>query len=776
METSANGSHPKPTEDNPPNNLDNGHVQRSPIKNQSFLKTFERLSKRSLKKPRKEEEPDSPKKPELDQNVRSSRVFPDKSVFRLSKRSPNKVEKKEDASSPKSKELPEETASLVGKWRRSIKGKKRIEYNGAETNAAPEEPGCEEEEELQMLSVMEINGLIQSKEIKKAFKNIKFMEDKLLEEICANDFHENVTEFTIRGRDVDLLYGSLFNMVRSIVKDSLLQDHVDVSLVSSVVYLINKEAETHKTPVVTPANSEIPLLGQPRGWKRLWKEAVKDSVSNRIESLAMTDREDGWFVRHLENLQSITVKDMKNVKKSLSSHYPEDYDVCATYARSFHEALASHLQKNVIPLASELSQLYCLLDWIVNQYRRDDFMGHPELQAEINPLSLQALLEGECLENLKKDYNRALQETIRKYLNNILEMEKRNWENGEEVEELVRGDSCHLPIYTDIEEMIGTHVRQSATLSEDLETSAFIACIKELGKFTTRLQAAFQDNFSTGLTDLFVQYTVIYVNSFTKLRHNTTQSDAEECRCAENSLNSAVKSLRQHFFRLFVKDTKPQFQKLITENWLKNNTTFNAIMKSTGILCRCLKYLLPPHDKDFACGIHHYLVKEYITQIMKRKLRLNHLRRKKAAQKMREEGDLINKAADDMGSNLNNLHYAIHCISEILGVKKSDDIKPKLEELFNLYPDISQDHVLCILHLYSTRKKGRLLEHFQKLQQPNPSPLEAQWPRLFSEIECSTQAACFPLCGYGAAPNLAKDDFVERGAVHVEEENSFTDE
>lgn len=615
-----------------------------------------------------------------------------------------------------------------------------------------------------MLSVMEINGLIQGKDLRKAFGTIKLMEEKLLEECGANDFHENVTEFTIRGKDVDLLYKSLFNMIRSIVKESLGQDHVDEPLISSVVYVINKEAETHKTPVRTTTNSEISFLGQPRGWKKLWREAANDSVKKRIASLPLKEEENGWLAKHLENLRSVTVEDLKKVKNTLRSLYPEDYDVCGTYGRSFHNALAAHLQNTVIPLAVEFSQLYCLLDWIMNQYLSDGFMGSPELHAEIHPLSLRPLLEGECLEKLKKDYNRALQETIRTYLTNILEMEKRNWENGEEAEQLVSTDSCHLPIYTDIEEIIGTHVRNSATLSEELETCASNACAEELGTFTTRLQAAFQDCVSTSFTDLFVQYTVIYVNSLTKLRHNTTQSDAEQFRCAEIKLTNAIKSLKQHFFHLFKKETKPQFQKIITNHWLKKNTAFTAIMKSTGILSRCLRHLLPPHDQDFACGIHRYLVKEYVSQIMKRKMRLNHSRRKRAAQKMKEEGDLINKAADDMGSDLDHLHHAILCISEIIGAKKKEDVRPKLEELYHRYPDLSEDHVLCILHLYGMRRKGRILDHFQALQngpQPDPPMQDHPPPRLFSEIDCSTQVACFALCGGGAAQNLPQGDFKE---------------
>ncbi|KAG8561762.1 hypothetical protein GDO81_015465 [Engystomops pustulosus] len=535
METSVNGSKSKPTEDNPPHDVDN--LQKSVEKNSGLLKKFEslRLSKKSLKKPNEVGETTSPERNSPFGKDLNTRAFLKRQhhidepefapkiehfgslVLRLSKRSPLKLEKKEDHRLPESKESPEGTSSLVDKLRRSMRAKKKIDFIEAEKISTPAEPVPEDqEEEPQMLSVMEINGLIQSKELKKAFTNIKLMEEKLLDECSTNNFYENVTEYTIRAKDVDLLYGSLFNMIRSIVKESL--DYVDESLISSIVYIINKEAEIHKYPIVTPANAEIPLLGKPKLWKKLWKEAVKDSVSKRIESVPLGEEDIGWLAKHLASLKSITVEDLKKVKNSLKSLYPEDFDVCGTYVRSFHKALASHLQTHLIPLALEFSQLYCLLDWIMNQYKSEDFLGNPDLLSEMHPLSLEPLLDGECLQTLITDYNRALQKTIRMYLNNILEIEKKNWEKGEEVEESVLADSCHLPIYTDIEEIIGTHVRNSAKLSGELEISTSNACIEELGMFTTRLQAAFKECVGTNFSELIVQYTVVYVNSFTKLR------------------------------------------------------------------------------------------------------------------------------------------------------------------------------------------------------------------------------------------------------------------
>lgn len=729
-----------------------------------------RISKKNTKKAHEEEELDPPEKKES--TARLSQIFkdskkavkrhslveklnsPDKKEpfgqlgVRLSKIYHKKQEHAEEPSSPDKKESPGVSASLVNKLKTSMKVKKKIDFNEHEENNKTDELMQEDKmeavEEDILLSVMEINELIHGRQLQKAFRSIKFMEDKLIEESQGDNYYENITEFTIRAKDVDLLYGSLFNMVRSIVKETLNQE-VDEPLVATLVQVIEDEAIIHENTSVPLGSSEI-TLGQPRRWKHLWKEAVKDSVVKRIESVPLNPKEESWLPNHLETLKVNTLTDLIKVKSSLMSLYPKDYKVCSIYLQSFHDALSSHIQKNVVTYASELSQLYSLLDFTMNKYKSEEFMANPELHPEINAASLPPVINGECLEKLKKDYNIALQEVLKKkYFHNIMEMEKNKWEKEMEVDEETFKE---LPIYTDIERIIGTYVRESSKLSEELERSTFHICVEHLGSFSTRLQETFMAWSGNNFKPLSIQYSVVYINSLTKLRHNTTQSDADECQVAETNINTAIETLKQHIFHLFTKDTKPHFQKLITKTWLKKSTAFSAIMKSAKILCQCVKYLTSPHEAEMACRVHKYLVKEYIAQIMKRKVSLNPLNRKKAAERMKEECKLFNSVAEDMGSNREGLYEVICCISEIIGSKKKEEIKPKLEDLHHLYPDVSEEHILCILHVQGTGRSRKLLEHFHQLQKNHQPPNEPE-DKLFSEIDCVSQVACFS-CNFSA--------------------------
>ncbi|KAM5130002.1 uncharacterized protein ACMZJ9_020469 [Mantella aurantiaca] len=636
---------------------------KSGEKSQGLLNTFGnfRISKKNTKKPHEAEEQSSPEKESpaglghifkgtkkglKRQSQVEEAISPDKKDtfgqlgVRLSKIYQKKHENAEEGNSSEKKESSGASASLVNKLKTSMKAKKRIDFNEREDNKMEElgrEDIMETVEEEELLSVMQINELIHSRQLQKAFRSVKLKEEKLMEESRGDSYYENMTEFTIRARDVDLLYGSLLNTARSVVMETL-ELEVDEPLVASLVYVLENEAVAHRNTSAPLGNSEV-VLGQPRRWKQLWKEAVRDSAAKRVASVPLNVAEEAWLPKHLEDLMDRTVRDLVKVKKSLVGLYPEEYKVCALYLRSFHDALSSHIQNNVI---------------------------------------------------------------------------------------------------------IGTHVRESSKLSEELEKSSFLICVEHLGAFSTRLREDFMKWSENTFSLLSVQYSVVYINSLLKLRHNATQSDADQCRAAETQLNTAIEALKQHIFHLFSTDTKPHFQKLITKKWLKKSTAFSAIIKSARILCQCVTYLTPPHHKEMARRAHKYLVKEYIAQIMKRKMSLSQLNRKKAAERMKEEGNLFNMAAEEMGSEGEGLYEVIHCISEIIGAKKKEEIKPRLEELHHLYPDVSEDHILCILHVQGTGRSKKLLEHFHQLQKDHQPAGEPE-DKLFSEIDCVTHVACFSI-------------------------------
>ncbi|XP_041429015.1 exocyst complex component 3-like protein 4 isoform X2 [Xenopus laevis] len=601
-----------------------------------------------------------------------------------------------DDSSPEKKETANGSKSISFKKKINFRKTKKSDNE----NEIPEESTENVITRREILSVMEIHDLIKGSNLKDAFDSTRAMEENLLEDYnSSNNNEKNRLDITRRAKDINILYKKLFTEIQSIVKRSLHEEDIDEQILASAIYIIKEEDEGDLTnQQATGENPDIPQIGQRRQWKQLWKDTIKESVTERIGALPVNEADNSpWLANHLESLKTQTVLDLIKVKSFLKPLYPEDYDVCGIYIRYFHNALSCHLQKTVVPKCKECSQLYSLLNWVLNTYTSEDFMANPELQPEVNNANLHCLLESDCLHELKDKYNKELKNTIKLYMTNILKLETDKWQKEMETDEEILKSNC-LPIYIDIEEMTGRHVRESAKLSEDLETLAFHACMTELGSLALNLQDAFTQHHTTKrsevrITELFLQNLVIYINSFIKLRQSTMQSDAEPCKEAEDRLTKAINNLTKLFFSLFSKENQPHFQKLLTKKWIKNDTAFNAIMKSAENLHESLIYLAQPSHK---------------------------------------------------GSDQDWLFPAVQYISDIIGLRKKEDISKKIEMLFKTYPDFGEEHVSAILYLQGMRRSKNLsVQHFFKeLQAKEPQKAPHM---LFAEIDCPTQTFCMPL-------------------------------
>ncbi|XP_063295689.1 exocyst complex component 3-like protein 4 [Pelobates fuscus] len=622
--------------------------------------------------------------------------------FRLSKRNLKKKDTQEEPGSPEKKETTDLQHVIGNKLRNSFRSsRKKLDINSSDNKCDMSVNGEtlreEPPQEKEILSVMEINEIITQNQLERAFGSIQVMEDNLLKEYKKGIYKSNESEYKRKAKDVDMLYDKLFKQVKSIVKNSLVQeDQMDEHMVRSVVHIIDEESKKNRKLSVEEAKLVSPSLGIPRKWKTLWKGVIKENAMERISSVPMASTtERRWLADHLELLNKNIVQDLLKVKNSLKPLYPDEYDVFGTYVRSFHDSLSSHITGEILSKSLTFSQMHGLLDWVLNIYISDSFMGHPDIN-----VTKISLLDDECIQRLKSDYQSELR-------------------------------------------MTGNHIRESAKLSKDLETPTFHICMEELSTFTERLVSEFTSFFSGSFTGLFVQYLVIYVNSFQKLRKNPNQSDTEPCTQAVTSIDNANDTLKKHFFQVFSSYTLPSFKKLITKKWLSQRTDFNAVIKSTKEQCQYLKYLITPLDKEFVNDVHKHLVKGYLTEIMKRKMSLTMSQRKKASQIMNQEGTDLNSAVQDLGSAHEYLFSAIHCIAEILCLRKREEIQSKLDILYQTYPDISDEHIYSIFHLQGIRrsKKTLLMNYFRGLQRMEHHPPPNQ--TLFSEIENSTRTTCF---------------------------------
>uniref|UniRef100_A0A452HTR9 Uncharacterized protein n=2 Tax=Gopherus agassizii TaxID=38772 RepID=A0A452HTR9_9SAUR len=655
--------------------------------------------------------------------------------FRRSKRSPAKDKASEDSGSlrrnkgflPKAFQKKEEDSSAKNMTDTSV-------------NKSGENTGAESIQQ-QPLSVMEINELIQKKQLLEAYASIRCLEKEVISEREAKKYEDNPIEYARKAKDVDLLCNSVTNSIKSIVEETLDQFDIDESLLTSVVTVISKEEEAH-ADIQSPGSSESDWVGRPRKWREVWKEAVRGSAEKRVRKVPISLKEDNvsWLAIHLGFLRKHVSEDLLKIKQSVQKCYPDDYKVCGRYFESFHSAISSHLQ-DLLQRPLEFNELYALLDWIVNTYYSKTLLGHPDLQAEVKTENLPQLLPSETWDKLKKDYKDSLAEKIKHYLDNILKLETREkWKEEKQPETSQTKYDSSLSL--DIQTFIGQHKNESGKILESLETATLEISIRELREFIPRFRKAFVEWYKEREDLLFVPYLVAYVNSLRDLIRSLQTTFNADTTELENVLTDVTMSFRKDVLDKLEQKTQPLFKKILTNAWMLNSEILDSIMSTTVQFCQHLKHLEHPVDKDFLGDAHKYVVREYIIQAIKPRKRMKTAKREKVGKKMKEEATVIRNSFKELGSNMDWLNCAIHYIANIISEKNGHKIKDYIEEMCQAYPDVRKEHIEAVLTCRGLDriKKKSIIQKIDKLQANAESVADRT---LFAEIDPPTLVTCF---------------------------------
>lgn len=209
------------------------------------------------------------------------------------------------------------------------------------------------------LPVMQINKLIEMEVLEEAHLNLlalrqEFQQDR---ERCGED---SPMELAKKEKDLNLLYGDLRNKINIIVRDSNSLPSRNKGLLVPVARIIQEEEKRAEEPG-----------GLPGSWMEAWREAVGEGVQVKVESVHLERREQNasWLAVHLGLLGKTIVEDLESVKRELRWSYPPSFNVFSTYVRSYHRVIGQHLKK-LEQQVTELKDLYALLDWIINRYKR----------------------------------------------------------------------------------------------------------------------------------------------------------------------------------------------------------------------------------------------------------------------------------------------------------------------------------------------------------------------------------------------------------------------
>ncbi|XP_051772488.1 exocyst complex component 3-like protein 4 isoform X2 [Ctenopharyngodon idella] len=496
---------------------------------------------------------------------------------------------------------------------------------------------------LKPCTVLKIRDYIQTDMLKEAYLNLLSMRLKLQKEWEAVGEGAPPTDLVNKQTDASMLLGTLRNKMSVIVRNSSALPSCNKELLVYVTHIILEEEKRQGEP------------GAMQGWREAWRDAIRDGVQDTLKKVHLDSHEENasWLAVHLGLLGKAVVEDLERVKTELLSSYPEDFNVFETYVSCHREAVGEHL-KILLEKVTELKDYYALLDFIVHRYPSD-----------LRDKQRTLIMEEDLLNKIKTLYYHRQMDDFKSALENIIIIEKEVWTMKKTP---YRTDDGFLTseTYMDICKLIASYAGNLEKIDENLGKSVVRFCLEELNPFHTRFEEEFSQHTSSLLTSdlldccLWVQYHISYINSFNSLKENM-QCYKENCSAQVEQLEKQVDELIQRLSQTLI-------------NHFKTDV------------------------KVFVNGVHYYVAREYVSQLMKKKYSCKKNKNEDAAAKMREQWNELKKLFEDMGSSLNWLYPLGDYLSDIIGMKNEKKIKELLIPLVSNYPDISKKQLSAVLY------------------------------------------------------------------------------
>ncbi|XP_072895826.1 exocyst complex component 3-like [Hemitrygon akajei] len=582
------------------------------------------------------------------------------------------------------------------------------------------------------LSVMEINQLITKKMLLDANENINKMEKELLNDRKPT----NDQQYMVKVRDLNLLCDALVGQMMYIVANSLTIAKENGNYLCWTMKVVEMEEAADKDWQEQKNLSDIECFRRPRKWRELWRETVTRSVKDRIDNVPLRTKEKGscMMAQHLSDVQEIIVEDLKTVKNFIQKCYPESYNIFSMYVKCYHQTVASHLE-SILQKQFEPNDLYSLLNWIIHTYKSDAVMNHPELSPEVNIEGLGPLLDEKIIKNIMDKYIEALKLTVPLWMKNAVKEDEAKWSESEAYVPEIMMDCYHSHIASDLSEIISAHLNESGKISKDLKEKVLCYCLKEL----TNLIHCYQEDLKVRKQSVQdpLPLLIVSINSyidlgeFIKFHKEDNSASFDE---VEKALNEALHELNKILSDDLLSKVLCCFKKIMTNKQLSSSEDFDQLMSMTRKYCIELRKMKEANYQVVISDLHYQFVREYITALMKKKIKKTsskHL----TATKIREELGAINKIYEEFGSTALWLFPKTQHLFDFIDGDESE-LESKLRALFEGCPEIGEEHISALLHIRGIskgQKKTNLMKYFNQLKKNSKDPRETTHPFLFEK-------------------------------------------
>ncbi|KAK2883543.1 hypothetical protein Q8A67_017180 [Cirrhinus molitorella] len=428
------------------------------------------------------------------------------------------------------------------------------------------------------------------------------------------------------------------------------------------------------------------------------KIVVEERMKNADEKENKADKLSTYLKREVCRMGKQVQKDLLRVVRNLRECYPPDFDICGTYAQLYHQAFSTRLQ---VLARSKISFEDCLyiLSWIVDYYP-NDVLKHKELEEHINSSSLGPLLPEEDLKRLEEQYLTYKENEVRMWLLTALEKEEKKWSDGilpKQMDEYYYGN-----LAVDVVQLVdGTLRGVKAQLRCENKAYCLLNQLdgfltsyrKSLEELVKRKQKHIRKTLCANLVD---------IHQFRDYVQKPEHPFSEDTRAACLSTLADLKNIcHKYFLSRIQTNLKPLYCKVCTQVWFaRHSEVVEELVKALENNNDSFKELKPDCREELLAELHVEVMIEYVTQMMKRKLKLKDKEQQEAAAEfICDDNKKICSVFAKVGSREEWLCQILPKLSEILRLQELQNLRLEITTLARDYPDISEQHVFALLNM-----------------------------------------------------------------------------
>nr|XP_020022965.1 tumor necrosis factor alpha-induced protein 2 [Castor canadensis] len=561
----------------------------------------------------------------------------------------------EEETAKKEKKKPKGLANMFSVFTKGKKKKKK----GQPSSTEPEsEPKTKPELDGPMPTVEELKEALELGRLEAA-RPLLALERELVAAAAAGGM--SAEELVQRQSKVEALYVLLRGQVLGVLRRPL--EVAPERLRQALAVVAEQELEDRRATAAGPRAAELAAT-RPRCWLQLWRGGVAEVAAERLAAPPTTGAEGLSEAERVFLHMGRTIKeDLVAAVERLKPLFPAEFDVVATYAKSYHEHFATHLSAMA---QFELCErdTYLLLLWVQNFYP-NEILSSPKLAGELQGIKLGSLLPPKQIRLLEATFLSGLG---RHSDGTALSKPRKPGRNGE-------GGCYCLSVCAGLKEAPSGFSSYQHTFDEFLERG------KQLKNYRANV--------------------IANVNNCLSFRTSMEQK-WQIPQNPSSHLLDPLNELKGHSFdillqNLFV-DLKPLFKKFTQTRWAAPAEILEEIF--TTVFGRLPEFseLQDCFQKELMEAVHLHLVKEYIIRLSKPRLVLKTAeQQQQLAKHILANAEAIRDFCTKNGSPATWLHLALPTLAEIIRLQDPSAIKMEVATYAISYPDFSKGHLSAIL-------------------------------------------------------------------------------